>query len=1201
MYTIHVHIIRSKGGIHVKLQRITATALALIMLFGMFAAFPPVQKNLTVKAATNYALTATYRGSDNSSNNGTSDTANYGEANWNTYHSGRLNDGTIASTYTNSSQTQNCEFYVTGFSGGTVYVYFKLEKEITVTGVDAYFNDRDSSSTNRGYPSTLDIYVGSSESSTTTLGTVSNSAYNTSVKKYTAGGEVKGNYVIFKVVTTNAEPVVALTEVQIWGYTGGPDNVAGNSSYRGSDNNVANGTTDTGDYGEANWNSYHSGRLNDGVIASSYTDSTKTQNVEMYISGFVSGVVNVYFKLPQAMTVSAVNIYTNVRNGNASRAHPSAVSVYVGGSESASTSLGTASYTAYNTSVRKYTVSGSLTGEYVSIALTIPSAAECVIAVTEVEIIADTPSTPTLATPVLTSTTGRATYTVPTVSWNAVDGATAYDVYFNDTLVAANTTTRSYTPSGISTFNDYGHGGNRSCETVKVVAKGSGYLDSEGGVFEFLYVNKPKDRNGNEMTTGDFIIDAGHGGSDPGALGDDGVREEADDNLRMALAVGKLLEDAGFTVAYTRQTDVFDSARTKAAMGAAGNFRTYLCFHRNSASTLAAGCEYYYKTGDTVSQSLATAFETEMNADGIWNNRGPKTSSTLSILLGNTIPTCLLELGFINNPEENTRFDTYFNETAQAVARGAMKFLSYNIGYQGYVDAPASASVSASSATLSATVGNYGSNASFDIRGWMLHSYGVEAMEYSVNGGAWTALSLYDRSGELSGYTNFPNKNNAGYQGTVSTEGWTAGTYTVKVRGTTLWDDTTKYSQSFDVATITLTVEDTAPVEYTVSFVDWDGTVLDTQTVIEGTSATAPASPVREGYTFKSWDKSFDNVTGNLTVTATYDINTYTVSFVAGDNGSLEGTASFTVDYGTDLSTLTYPTTIANAGYKFDKWDVTGGSVKSDITVTASFVYDASQWFTVEYVIPETGTTADAVSFGPFVNGTAWAEANIIAPTVTGLGLYVFSGWDTDAPEFITENITITAIMKLEGTAKITVTSNEGGVIIRKADGVIAVGGFDVTVAAGTALGEALDMPTPFANDGYVFDGWYVNGVAYDENAVVDGDIVIEAVFKKNAVSITDSAVSAGAEFTTVTLTVTADRADFAVNMYVLSQYDGGRTAITIEAVNATATDTTGTYTVSFTVESARTVSIDVFFTSGLIDFSTNDWNIVVLKSGIDL
>ena len=78
---------------------------------------------------------------------------------------------------------------------------------------------------------------------------------------------------------------------------------------------------------------------------------------------------------------------------------------------------------------------------------------------------------------------------------------------------------------------------------------------------------------------------------------------------------------------------------------------------------------------------------------------------------------------------------------------------------------------------------------------------------------------------------------------------------------------------SFSNLVYTVTYEEAVQVKtYTVTFVDWNGTVLKTQTVEEGASATAPNNPSRDGYNFTGWDKTFTNVTGDLTVTAQYEI-----------------------------------------------------------------------------------------------------------------------------------------------------------------------------------------------------------------------------------------------------------------------------------------------------------------------------------------
>ena len=63
------------------------------------------------------------------------------------------------------------------------------------------------------------------------------------------------------------------------------------------------------------------------------------------------------------------------------------------------------------------------------------------------------------------------------------------------------------------------------------------------------------------------------------------------------------------------------------------------------------------------------------------------------------------------------------------------------------------------------------------------------------------------------------------------------------------------------------------PIYYTVTFKDWDETVLKEEQVLRGQAATPPADPVREGYTFTGWDKDFSNVQSDLTVTALYEQN----------------------------------------------------------------------------------------------------------------------------------------------------------------------------------------------------------------------------------------------------------------------------------------------------------------------------------------
>ena len=129
---------------------------------------------------------------------------------------------------------------------------------------------------------------------------------------------------------------------------------------------------------------------------------------------------------------------------------------------------------------------------------------------------------------------------------------------------------------------------------------------------------------------------------------------------------------------------------------------------------------------------------------------------------------------------------------------------------------------------------------------------------------------------------------------------------------------------------------------YTVTFEDWDGIELDTQTVDHGDDATAPADPERDGYNFIGWDTDFTNVTEDLTVTAEYEIKTYTVTFDG--NGGTPDIQTETVDHGDTVDPLP---TVTREGFIFLEWNeeqdgsgeefTTATTVTDDITVYAQW------------------------------------------------------------------------------------------------------------------------------------------------------------------------------------------------------------------------------------------------------------------------
>lgn len=137
-----------------------------------------------------------------------------------------------------------------------------------------------------------------------------------------------------------------------------------------------------------------------------------------------------------------------------------------------------------------------------------------------------------------------------------------------------------------------------------------------------------------------------------------------------------------------------------------------------------------------------------------------------------------------------------------------------------------------------------------------------------------------------------------------------------------------------------------AKKNYTVSFNANGGSGVASQTVVEGTKATRPSNPTRNGYTFEGWtlngaSYNFDNpVNANITLVATWKEivkNNYTVTF--NSNGG-SGVASQTVVEGAKATRPSNPT---RSGHTFAGWTLNGGAydfnspVNSNITLTATW------------------------------------------------------------------------------------------------------------------------------------------------------------------------------------------------------------------------------------------------------------------------
>ena len=202
------------------------------------------------------------------------------------------------------------------------------------------------------------------------------------------------------------------------------------------------------------------------------------------------------------------------------------------------------------------------------------------------------------------------------------------------------------------------------------------------------------------------------------------------------------------------------------------------------------------------------------------------------------------------------------------------------------------------------------------------------------------------------------------------------------------WDKPyTNITEDTDITAGYDPVED--DVTYTVTFVDYDGTVLKKQDNIPyGGDATAPVNPTRPKYRFTGWDKPFTNVTKDITVTAQY-IPVHKVTFEDGDGNKLK---EEDVDDGKDATPPKEPT---KPGYKFKGWDKPYTNIKGDTVIKAiwepipyDITYDLGGGTNNpgnpnSYTTDQTPVTIKDPT-RPGYNFTGWREGNTIPEGSTG-------------------------------------------------------------------------------------------------------------------------------------------------------------------------------------------------------------------------
>lgn len=171
------------------------------------------------------------------------------------------------------------------------------------------------------------------------------------------------------------------------------------------------------------------------------------------------------------------------------------------------------------------------------------------------------------------------------------------------------------------------------------------------------------------------FLSAGHGGSDPGAVGN-GLKEK-DINLQIMLANKAELERHGVKVICSRLKDEYDSVTQEVREANASGADVAVSHHVNSnAGKPADGSETFYHSSDPEGKRLAQYLEEETKKLG-QNSRGTKARDDLWFIRGTKMTACLTESAFINNATDISIIDTVEEQQkfGQAYARGILRFL----------------------------------------------------------------------------------------------------------------------------------------------------------------------------------------------------------------------------------------------------------------------------------------------------------------------------------------------------------------------------------------------------------------------------------------------------------------------------------------------------------------------------------------------
>nr|WP_230966948.1 N-acetylmuramoyl-L-alanine amidase [Nostoc commune] len=171
------------------------------------------------------------------------------------------------------------------------------------------------------------------------------------------------------------------------------------------------------------------------------------------------------------------------------------------------------------------------------------------------------------------------------------------------------------------------------------------------------------------------LIDPGHGGKDPGAVGLGGLREK-DIILSIGKRIAQVLQQNGVQVVMTRDSDYFVTLPGRVQLAERANADVFVSIHANAVGpgrSDVSGLEtYYYGSGLGLARTVHNSILQGVNV----RDRGVR-RARFFVLRKSSMPSILVETGYLTGRDDNAKLRTsaYQNQMADAIARGVLQYL----------------------------------------------------------------------------------------------------------------------------------------------------------------------------------------------------------------------------------------------------------------------------------------------------------------------------------------------------------------------------------------------------------------------------------------------------------------------------------------------------------------------------------------------